>query len=478
MFRRLSITKSWLHLQPHPFRLLLYLEWILLGISTFKIFGFPVWLQPALWDGKTHTWGKPSFWNGSEYFVQISLKPTDTITILSLLLAFGLMGFGLPTTRLGKWIHTSIAFMIIGTIANIQGWGLETLSPLLLIVLLRSCLMFQKRDRWIMAVLMWCIYPITLFPFLLVWIILHPAIRSKGEWASFDWLTFLPNGGARLNAEFSAEQVSKFFDYLQDFILFFLTDSLLSFGLILLFVLLLVGSVVNERNGRRKLAQAHEQLYQYSIQIEDQATLQERTRIARDIHDSLGHLLTTQNVLLQNAALSLQSNSDEAKTFLDQSRQISSDALRELRQSIALLRSDPLEGRSLSDAIATLTQNFQLATGLYPTVRLETQVALPTRIQVAVYRIIEEALTNVQKYSNATQVNIQIKLESTEKTCHLSLQIEDDGRGFQVEQNATGFGLRGMQERAESLGGTFQIISAPGAGCKVCVTIPLPQVIL
>ncbi|KAM3097722.1 hypothetical protein ACKFKG_07470 [Phormidesmis sp. 146-35] len=115
MFRRLSITKSWLHLQPHPFRLLLYLEWILLGISTFKIFGFPVWLQPALWDGKTHTWGKPSFWNGSEYFVQISLKPTDTITILSLLLAFGLMGFGLPTTRLGKWIYTSIAFMLIGT---------------------------------------------------------------------------------------------------------------------------------------------------------------------------------------------------------------------------------------------------------------------------------------------------------------------------------------------------------------------------
>ncbi|MBE9011459.1 hypothetical protein IQ250_14715, partial [Pseudanabaenaceae cyanobacterium LEGE 13415] len=96
MFKRLSKV---FQLQPHPFRLLLYLEWILLGLSTFKIFGFPAWLQPALWDGKSQSWGRPALWNGSEYFVQISVKPTDAITILSLLFAFGLMGFGLPTTK-------------------------------------------------------------------------------------------------------------------------------------------------------------------------------------------------------------------------------------------------------------------------------------------------------------------------------------------------------------------------------------------
>lgn len=478
MFKRLTVIQSWFHLQPHPFRLLLCLEWILLGLSTFKIFGFPVWLQPALWDGKSHTWGKPAFFNGSDYFVQISIKPTDAIAILSLLFAFGLMGFRLPTTKIGKWIYTSVALGILGTIATIQGWGLEFLSPLLLIVLLRSCLMFEKRDRWIMAGLMWCIYPVTLFPFLLVWIVLNPALRSRLQWSSYDWVTVLPSGGVRVRVEFSPEQVDRFFSYLQDFILFFLADSLLSFGLILLFVLLIVNSVVNERNGRRKLAKAHEQLYQYSIQIEDQATLQERTRIARDIHDSLGHLLTTQNVLLQNAALLLRSNSSEAQTFLDQSRQISSDALKELRQSIKLLRSDPLEGRSLNDAITTLAQTFQLATGFRPTVSINLPTPFPARIQIAVYRIIEEALTNIQKYSNATQVSIQLKLENTPETCHLSLKIEDNGGGFQIEQNATGFGLRGMQERTESLGGTFQLISSPGAGCKVCALFPLPQVVL
>lgn len=465
MFKPLSVIKSWLHLQPHPFRLLLYLEWILLGLSTFKIFGLPGWQKPLLW-------------NGSEYFARVSIKPTDAMTTLSLLFAFGLMGFGLPTTKAGKWIYTSIALIILGAITTIQGWGLDSLSPLLLIVLLRSCLLFQKRDRWIMAGLLWCVYPFTLFPFFIIWATLHPAIRTQASWASSDWFTFLPNGGARLNAEFTAEQVNKFFDYLQDLILFLLTDGLLSFGLILLFVLLLVTSVIKERTGRRKLALAHEQLYQYSIQIEDQATLQERTRIARDIHDSLGHLLTTQNVLLQNAALSLDSAPDEAKTFLDQSRQISSDALRELRQSIRLLRSDPMEGRSLNDAIAALTQNFHHTTGFKPTVHIETQTVLPTSIQIATYRIIEEALTNIQKYSNATQAKIQLKLESTQKACHLSLQIEDNGQGFQIEQNATGFGLRGMQERAESLGGTLSIVTAPGAGCKVCASFPLPQVTL
>ncbi|MBE9011331.1 sensor histidine kinase [Pseudanabaenaceae cyanobacterium LEGE 13415] len=335
--------------------------------------------------------------------------------------------------------------------------------------------MFEKRDRWIMAGLMWLIYPITLSPFFVIWGFLHPAIRSGIDWSSVSWLTQLPNGAIRINAEFSAEQVNKFFNYLQDFILFFLADGLLSFGLILIFVLLLVNSVVNERNGRRKLAKAHEQLYQYSIQIEDQATLQERTRIARDIHDSLGHLLTTQNVLLQNAALLLKSSPSEAQTFLDQSRQISSDALRELRQSIKLLRSDPLEGRSLNDAITALAQNFHLATGLQPTVKINLSTPLPARIQIAVYRIIEEALTNIQKYSNATQVSIQLKLETAEIRCNFSLQIEDNGHGFQIEQNATGFGLRGMQERAESLGGTFQIFTAPGAGCKVCALFPLPK---
>jgi signal transduction histidine kinase len=258
--------------------------------------------------------------------------------------------------------------------------------------------------------------------------------------------------------------------------------------------LLLVNSLINERRGRRRLTSAHEQLYQYSVQIENQATLQERNRIARDIHDSLGHLLTTQIVLLQNVELSLQSNFEEAKSFLAQSRQIGANALGELRQSITLLRTDPLQGKALEDAIAQLTENLSYISDIQTTCVFEITANLPHRIQVMVYRVVEEALTNIHKHSQASQVNIYLGLTSSNTNDSTSdialdvgldilvahsycliLKIEDNGVGFYVEQNATGFGLRGMQERAVSLGGQLQIISQPEAGCQVLLTLPLPQ---
>lgn len=459
MLKQRSTLKAWLHWQPHPFRLLLYLEWILLGLSAFKAFGLPLWSLPFL-QGETN------------YFVTASL-----------LLAFGLMGLRLPITRIGKWIYTSISLSLVTMLGLAE--GLDDISPLLLVMLIRSCLMFQRQGRWMMASLMWLVYPLTIAPFLLmVWLLAHPNVRSHSNLRSYlqvepiPGVTYLPNGSVQLNYEFSGEQVQSFFSFVQNLCLYFLADSFLSFGLIVVFVLLLVNSLVNERAGRRKLAQAHEQLYQYSVQVEDQATLQERTRIAREIHDSLGHLLTTQNVLLQNAALSLQADPTEAKSFLDQSRQICSSALTELRQSIALLRSDPLQGQSLLEAIVALTHDFDRSTGIQPEVTSSVQTLLPDRIQVAVYRIVEEALTNIQKYSEATQVKIHLQQAPTAKSSGLSVQIEDNGKGFQVEQNATGFGLRGMQERAESLGGTFQIVTQPGAGCKLCAVFPLPEGLL
>ncbi|GAP94289.1 sensor histidine kinase [Leptolyngbya sp. NIES-2104] len=448
-------SATWLHLQPHPFRLLLYLEWILLGLSAFKAVGFPLWKHPVL-GGETN------------YFVMASL-----------ILAFGLMGLRLPITRVGKWIYTSIALSLLAMLGLNQGWD-NVLSPLLLVMLIRSCLIFQRRGRWMMASLLWLVYPLAITPILLgVWLISFPGLlRLFLQDEPIPGVTYLPNGGARLNYEFSKEQVQNFLSLVQDSCLHYITDSFLSFGLIVVFVSLSVTSLMNERAGRRKLAEAHEQLYQYSVQIEDQATLQERTRIAREIHDSLGHLLTTQNVLLQNAALSLQSDPTEAKSFLDQSRQICSSALTELRQSIALLRSDPLQGQSLLEAIIALTQDFDRSTGIQPEVTSSVQILLPDRIQVAVYRIVEEALTNIQKYSEATQVKIHLQHAPTAKSFDLSVQIEDNGKGFQIEQNATGFGLRGMQERAESLGGILQIVTQPGAGCKVCAVFPLPEGLL
>jgi signal transduction histidine kinase len=452
------------HLRPHPFRLLLILEWILLGLAAFKIFDFPRWAIPQLW---TETAG-----------LFPNTKESDLLQLAGILIVFGGMGLWLPVSLWAKRIYIAIAFGLIVMAGNILNWGLEALSPLLIVILLRSCLLFQQQGRWLMAGLIWLVYPITLAPVLLIfWFLLNPQFISYWRLEQPNHgVTLMPNGGLQIHLSFSSDQVKRGLAFAQDAILHFLLDNLLSFGLVLICVLLLVNSVVNERQGRRKLALAHEQLYQYSLQIEDQATLQERTRIAREIHDSLGHLLTAQSVLLENATLSLFSNVQETKLFLDDSKRLGADARHELRQALLMLHSDPLEGKLFEQAIADLTTYFKRITNIQLEYQIDIPVQLPHRIQVAIYRILQEALNNVQKHSQATQINIKLMLQpdvDLAKSPVLQMQIEDDGRGFNPEQNQTGFGLQGMQERATSLGGQMQLITQPEAGCQINITLPL-----
>ena len=95
--------------------------------------------------------------------------------------------------------------------------------------------------------------------------------------------------------------------------------------------------------------------------------------------------------------------------------------------------------------------------------------AISIEITTAIYRLVQEALTNVAKHSQANQVNLYLQ----EKAKKLFLTIEDDGVGFKPEANTTGFGLQGMRERIEALDGKFSLISKPGAGCKIQVNIDI-----
>ncbi|NJL21100.1 MAG: sensor histidine kinase [Leptolyngbyaceae cyanobacterium SM1_3_5] len=451
-------------LRPHPFRLLLYLEWILLGLSAFKIFGFPGWSRPIIGAGNSIYGGEDSFYG------TVQIEPLNAVALAVLLISFGLLGFRSPLHRWGKWLYMAIGCGLVLAIAHFNGWALDSLSPLLIIVVLRSCLLFEKRGRWLMAGLVWLIYPFTIAPFLIAfWIIFHPWVFRQSSIHSLPGINFASDGSIQINYNFNPDQVTEFLEFAQNSILYTLLDNLLSFGLILIFVLLLTNALVSERQGRRKLALAHEQLYQYSIQIEDQATLQERTRIARDLHDALGHLLAAQNIQLQNALLSFKSNLSEAQIYLEDSQRLGTDALNELRQTVALLRSDPLQGRSIEAAISALVQDFSQMTGIQPNCQLHIINTIPHRIQLAAYRILEEALTNIYKYSEATEVNIWLAPDRD----HLDLEISDNGKGFDIEANRTGFGLRGMEERSTSLGGTFQINSQPDLGCSIVVSFPL-----
>ena len=255
--------------RPHPFRLLLVLEWMLLGLSTLKLFGIPGWFLPWFHDLSNFT-ALEIFW------------------LVCILTIFGIMGLRLPSSRLAKCLYIAIA---IGLIAIATTFSYDSLWPFLVIVLLRSCLIFQRIGRWIIAGLLWLIYPLTLGPWvLLLWFAFNP--KFIHNWRIPENLDFspviTPEGGLQL--ALSPEQVELFLSYSRSFLLYILFDSSISFAFVLIFVLLSVNSLMNERQGRRKLVLAKEQLYQYSLQIEDQATLQERTRIAREIHDSRFYL--------------------------------------------------------------------------------------------------------------------------------------------------------------------------------------------
>lgn len=117
--------------------------------------------------------------------------------------------------------------------------------------------------------------------------------------------------------------------------LFILLSSIVVFGLVLVFLQLLVNALLAERRSREELAQANAQLRRYAVRIEDIATLQERNRIAREIHDSLGHSLITFNLHLEAALRLLESNPAEAKDFLIEVKQVAATALQDVRQSVA-----------------------------------------------------------------------------------------------------------------------------------------------
>jgi signal transduction histidine kinase len=169
--------------------------------------------------------------------------------------------------------------------------------------------------------------------------------------------------------------------------------------------------------------------------------------------------------------LHLHRQPESSQTFLMSATNMGIQALTELRHTLNQLRNDPLEGRSLNQAIDDLIQSFQRMTSIGLLCDIQIAEPIPNRIQVAIYRITEEALMNAYKHSNAQQIQIQIN----DRNSTLILTIEDNGQGFEINQIPTGFGLRGMRERAEGVGGILTIVSQIHQGCRLQVTIPVLQ---
>jgi signal transduction histidine kinase len=203
-----------------------------------------------------------------------------------------------------------------------------------------------------------------------------------------------------------------------------------------------------------------------------QAVLNERTRVARELHDTLEQGLSGIALQLEAVAATLEASPSRAHQSLDVARQMLRYSLEETRRSVMDLRSQALESRDLGGALTDLARQMTLGSTAAAHVRVEgTPARLDASAEHHLLRIGLEALTNALKYSGAGRIDIVLRFQTSATT----LVVRDNGcgMGHAAEDPSSGhFGLQGMRERVDKLGGVLSIESAPGKGTTVSVTVP------
>lgn len=223
----------------------------------------------------------------------------------------------------------------------------------------------------------------------------------------------------------------------------------------------------------QKLAESH--LRQRELLARREADLEnERRRIAREMHDELGQLLTALKLGISTLEMQLTLHNSLLKTKTAHLLNLADQAIQSVRTVSTSLRPSALD-MGITSALQWLISEFQLQNGVTCQVNLPEDLNDINELQaMTLYRTLQEALTNITRHAEARRV--QIKLY-TEPDGTLILGIQDDGRGFDPGTDLSGhFGLIGMHERIHSLGGKLKIISAPGSGTCICMTIPPDQV--
>lgn len=242
----------------------------------------------------------------------------------------------------------------------------------------------------------------------------------------------------------------------------------------LLFVVVITQLQVNERQARQRaeelsaqLEAVHDQLAAYAIQAEELATTKERNRLAREIHDNLGHYLTVINVQLEAAKAVRAHEPERALDALNKAQQSTQEGLVAVRQSVAALRESPVANRSLPDALDELLDETRSAGIVADFAVLGKQRKLDAKTRLALYRVAQEGLTNVRRHARASRVDVTLDYQEPERA---RLVMEDNGVG--AVDTVGGFGLIGIQERVQLLGGDAHFETSSGKGFRLEVVVP------
>ncbi|MCE5209792.1 MAG: sensor histidine kinase [Chloroflexi bacterium] len=240
------------------------------------------------------------------------------------------------------------------------------------------------------------------------------------------------------------------------------------------FVIIFTRMAVKEEQDRKvieKLANdltiANQNLRQYALQVEELTLNKERNRLAREIHDGLGHYLTTIHMHLQAAsALSRQDHNEKLLQTINTARDLTQEALDDVRSSVAALRAPPGEGLPLPQRLEGLLPNLGPDIQTHFSLTGEAR-ELSSEADWTLYRAAQEGLQNTSKHAHASHLWLALDYSQPHQ---VQLAITDDGIGTEVIE--PGFGLLGLQERIKLMDGNLSITSAPMKGFKVVITLP------
>lgn len=244
-----------------------------------------------------------------------------------------------------------------------------------------------------------------------------------------------------------------------------------------LFIVIFTQMAINESKNRQEveklvneLATANQHLKDYALQVEELTLTRERNRFAREIHDGLGHYLTTINMQIQAASALVEKSPNSAISLLKSAQKQSQEALVDVRNSVSALRILPGESLPLDERIRVQVQNLNdSAMNIHYEVR-GTAFPMSDSITWTLYRAVQESLNNVQKHARADRVDVLLDYSSEKQVV---LEVRDDGIGVDSQLSSNGFGLIGMQERVHLLNGSCEINSQPGEGFRVRIQIPV-----
>jgi len=224
-----------------------------------------------------------------------------------------------------------------------------------------------------------------------------------------------------------------------------------------LFLVVLVSTLLKSEQESRRRAE------QLKLDMDSMAMTLERERIARDIHDSLGHALTGLNVQLQLAQKLQQSDPARSHEAINLARGFAMRAVADVRRAVRAVRDSYFD---FPAAVKELEETFESGGGCKITTTMDPLNVSP-QLTHNLFFLIQEGLTNVQRHAHATSVILELTSDD-----QIHLRIKDDGIGFVNDDGSSGFGIKGMEERVASLGGVISINSAEGEGTEISITIP------